>query len=177
MPPGRRRGIVPCMTLDPDAAVKHLDRLYAAALALARDPWLAEDLVQDVYLTTLTGRRKLTGGSELGYLLRALYNRYSDHWREAKRRPAERPVEDEHGLASPSAGPELLAEHAEAVAAVRRLERPYRETVVAVDMLGLSYSEAAQALDRPIGTIMSRLSRAREQVAAEFRDLTPAAQT
>lgn len=163
-------------TLDPDAALKHIDRLHTAALALARDPWLAEDLVQDVYLTTLTGPRKLRRGSELGYLMRALYNRYRDHWRASRRRPPEQSVEDQPGLASRSVGPQLAAEHAEVIAAVHGLERRFRETVVAVDVLGLSYSEAARALDRPIGTIMSRLHRARELVAGELRDLTPAGQ-
>jgi RNA polymerase sigma-70 factor, ECF subfamily len=160
-------------TLDPDVAVKHLDRLYTAARALARDPWLAEDLVQDVYVTTLSRERRLHGDDELAYLLRALYNRYNDHWRKTARRPSEQPVEEQLDLASPDAGPQLAAEHAETLAAVHRLDSPYRETVVAVDVLGLSYSEAAKALDMPIGTIMSRLYRGRNRVADELRDVTP----
>jgi RNA polymerase sigma-70 factor, ECF subfamily len=175
---GARRGIVPCVkkrTLDPDVAVKHLDRLYAAARALARDPWLAEDLVHDVYATTLSRPRMLRGDDELAYLMRALHNRYKDHWRAAKRRPSEQPADEAYDATVPSAGPDLVLEHAETLAAVHRLDSPYREAVVAVDVLGLSYSQAAQALGSPIGTIMSRLHRARERVTAELGSVARAA--
>jgi RNA polymerase sigma-70 factor, ECF subfamily len=166
-----RREIVISMmqrTLEPDIAVGHLDRLYTAARALARDPWLAEDLVHDVYATAFSRPRLLRGDDELAYLMRALYNRYKDHWRGTARRPAEQPVEQEHHLASQASSPELAAEHAETLAAVHRLESPYRETVVAVDVLGMSYSQAARALGWPIGTIMSRLHRARDRVTADL---------
>ena len=55
--------------LDPEAAIGHLDRLYAAARALSGDPHLAEDLVQDTYAAVLSRPRWLSGSDELGYLL------------------------------------------------------------------------------------------------------------
>ena len=58
-----------------------------------------------------------------------------------------------------------MAETAEVIAAVAALPEPYRETVAAVDLAGLSYKEAARALRTREGTVMSRLSRGREQVA------------
>lgn len=155
-------------TLDPDLAAQHLDRLYTAARGLSKDPWLAEDLVQDVYATTLQRPRRLRGDDELAYLVRALYNRYRDHWRVSTRRPPGQPVEEAGELSSESPGPDLAVEHAETLAAVHRLPSPHREAVVAVDVVGLSYSQAASALGWPIGTVMSRLSRARERVALEL---------
>ena len=67
--------------LDPEAAIGHLDRLYAAARALCGDPHLAEDLVQDTYAAVLSRPRWLSGSDELGYLLRALRNRWRDELR------------------------------------------------------------------------------------------------
>src|SRR3954449_11008341 len=83
--------------LDPEAAIGHLDRLYAAARALSGDPHLAEDLVQDTYAADLSRPRFLSGSDELGYLLRALRNRWRDELRTRARRPQPLSLDDGGG--------------------------------------------------------------------------------
>jgi RNA polymerase sigma-70 factor (ECF subfamily) len=154
------------MWLDADTALRHLDRLQAAALALCGNRPDAEDLVQEVFITLLRRPRRLTGGSELAYLMTMLRNRFIDERRAVARRPlgialdeAEEPVDRREGLR-----PDRATEHREVLAAVHALESPFREAVIAVDVLGLSYKEAASTLGTPVGTIMSRLARGRERV-------------
>jgi RNA polymerase sigma-70 factor (ECF subfamily) len=161
------------MWLDADSALRHLDRLSAAAYALCGNRHDADDLVQETYLTLLRRPRRLTGGSELAYLMTMLRNRHIDEHRSAARRPmialddAEEPVDRRAALR-----PDRMAEHNEVMAVVHALESPFREAVVAVDVLGLAYKEAAQTLGVPVGTVMSRLARGRERV---IRSLEPAA--
>src|SRR5690349_20581088 len=122
------------MWLDADTALRHVDRLNAAALALCGNRPDAEDLVQETFMTLLR-------------------NRHIDMHRSASRRQvvalheSEEPVDRRTGLR-----PDEVAEQQEVFAAVHAMESPFRETVVAVDVLGLSYKEAAKALDVPVGT-------------------------
>jgi RNA polymerase sigma-70 factor (ECF subfamily) len=154
------------MWLDADSALPHLDRLHAAAYALCGNRPDAEDLVQDTYLTLLGRSRRLRGGSELAYLMTMLRNAFLDDRRRAARR---RISATEHAIEEspdPRSGlrPHRVAEDREVLDLVHALESPFRETVLAVDVLGLSYKEAAAALDVPIGTVMSRLARGRDRV-------------
>ena len=162
--------------LDPDKAIGHLDRLYAAARALCGDPHLAEDLVQDTYAAVLSRPRFLSGSDELGYLLRALRNRWRDELRTRQRRPQPAALDEvgEH-LAAATPSPDRAMDGATVLDAVHQLDSPYRETLVAIDVLGLSYAEGSAALGVPVGTIMSRLHRGRSKVADRLRaiDLTP----
>jgi RNA polymerase sigma-70 factor, ECF subfamily len=144
-----------------------MDRLYAAARAISGDRHLAEDLVQDTYATVLARPRWLTGSDELGYLMCALRNRWRDHLRTQSRRPRTAPLDDVREIvASSTPTPDQAVEGTAALDAVHELPSPYRETIVAVDVLGLSYAEAGAALRVPVGTIMSRLHRGRSKVAA-----------
>ena len=154
------------MWLDADSALRHIDRLHAAALALSGNRADAEDLVQETYLTLLRRPRRLRGSSELAYLMTMLRNRYIDDCRTAARRQMSVGLYEVDDQPDPRAGmrPDRVAEDREVLDAVHGLESPFRETVVAVDVLGLSYKEAALALDVPIGTVMSRLARGRDRV-------------
>jgi RNA polymerase sigma-70 factor, ECF subfamily len=160
------------MWLDADSALHHLDRLQAAALVLCGNRADAEDLVQETYLTLMRRSRRLNGGSELAYLMTMLRNRHIDQRRTAARR-RNVPLSEVEEPADPRAGlrPENVAENRAVLQAVHTLESPFRETVVAVDVVGLSYKEAASALDVPVGTVMSRLARGRRRV---IRMLEPA---
>ena len=161
------------MWLDADSALRHVDRLLAAAVALTGNRADAEDLVQETYLTLLRRPRRLRGGSELAYLMTMLRNRHIDECRTAARRQVSVGLYEVDDQADPRAGlrPDRVAEDREVLDAVHALDSPFRETVVAVDVLGLSYKEAAQALGVPVGTVMSRLARGRDRV---IRALEPA---
>jgi len=160
------------MWLDADTALCHLDRLVAAARALCGNHADADDLVQEVYLTLLRRPRRLTGGSELAYLMTMLRNAQIDRYRAAARRQTSA-LDESAELEDPRAelAPERAIEHREVLDAVHALRSPFRETVLAVDVLGLSYKEAGRALRTPVGTVMSRLARGRERVIAALQPL------
>ena len=143
--------------LDPEAAIGHLDRLYAAARALSGDPHLAEDLVQDTYAAVLSRPRWLSGSDELGYLLRALRNRWRDELRTRARRPQPLSLDDGSGepLRATTPAPHAALDGRAVLDAVHELPSPYRETLVAIDVLGLSYAEGGQALGVPTRTATS----------------------
>jgi RNA polymerase sigma-70 factor (ECF subfamily) len=153
-------------TLDPTRLGDHLDRLYRAAWALAGSREDAEDLVQETYARVLSRPRLLRNEDDLGYLLRALRNTFLNQKRTEGRRLRPVPLPDELDLvADPRARqPEAALEAAELYAAVAGLPDDFRDVLVAVDVAGLSYKEAARALRIREGTVMSRLYRARQQV-------------
>jgi RNA polymerase sigma-70 factor, ECF subfamily len=105
--------------------------------------------------------------------MRVLRNTFYSRHRADERRPRTTELRDDIGPAAGSAGPATMASPApddvlasrEVLDALRALPQPFRETVAAVDLAGLSYREAARALGTNQGTIMSRLYRGREQVA------------
>jgi RNA polymerase sigma-70 factor, ECF subfamily len=152
--------------LDPTRLGDHLDRLYRAAWALSGSREDAEDLVQETYARVLGRPRFLRNEDDLGYLLRALRNTFLNVKRSERRRLRPGPLPDELDLmADPHARePEAALEAAEVYAAVAALPGDFRDVVVAVDITGLSYKEAARALRIREGTVMSRLYRARQQV-------------
>jgi RNA polymerase sigma-70 factor (ECF subfamily) len=150
--------------LDPDAAADHLSRLYRLAWSLCGSRHLAEELTQETYARVLARPRRLNG-NEFHYLARTLRNVLRDHWRAERRRPV--PASDEMLADEPadSGDPESAARVGEIYAEIGRLPAHLREVVAAVDVAGFTYSEAAEALRIPNGTVMSRLYRARERLA------------
>jgi len=152
--------------LDPARLGDQLDRLYRAAWALAGNREDAEDLVQETYVRVLARPRMLRNDDDLGYLLRVLRNAFLTQLRDRGRRPSTVPMPDEplvEDRVAPS--PQGALEAREVYAAVAALPDDYRDAVVAVDVAGLSYREAARALGTKEGTIMSRLYRGRQRVA------------
>jgi len=145
----------------------HLDRLFRAAWALSGSREDAEDLVQDTYARVLARPRMLRNEDDLGYLLRALRNTFLSDRRTRSRRPVTTPLPDDREPAAvrTDADPEAALAAREVYAAVAALPPDYRDVVVAVDVVGLSYGEAAAALKLPQGTVMSRLYRGRNRVA------------
>jgi RNA polymerase sigma-70 factor, ECF subfamily len=158
MPPLRR--------LDPDRVAEHLPRLYRAARAWTRSRDEAEDLVQETYARVLARPRLLRNEDELGYLLRALRNTLISQRRAESRRPATTELIDEIAVGvRASDDPAEAAEIRQVYAVISRLPDEFRDALVAVDIAGLSYQEAARALGVPEGTLTSRLFRARDRVA------------
>jgi RNA polymerase sigma-70 factor, ECF subfamily len=157
----------PLRPLDPARLGDHIDRLYRAAVGLCGSHADAEDLVQETYVQVLRKPRLLRSDDDLGYLMRVLRNTFYSRYRREARRSRDSPLEDHEELVEgrPLAQPAAAAEASEVIAAVAALPEPYRETVAAVDLAGLSYKQAARALRTREGTVMSRLSRGREQVA------------
>ena len=152
--------------LDPTRLGDHLDRLYRAAWALSGSREDAEDLVQETYARVLARPRLLRNEDDLGYLLRALRNTFFNQRRSERRRLRPDPLPEQLDLvADPRARePQSAVEAGELYAAVAALPDEFRDVLVAVDVSGLSYKEAARTLRVPEGTVMSRLYRARRQV-------------
>jgi RNA polymerase sigma-70 factor, ECF subfamily len=153
-------------TLDPARLGDHLDRLFRAAWALSGSREDAEDLVQQTYARVLARPRLLRNEDDLGYLLRALRNTFLTQKRTESRRLRPGPLPDElDSIPDPQASdPHAALEAGELYAAVAALPDDFRDVLVAVDITGLSYKEAANALRIREGTVMSRLYRARQQV-------------
>jgi RNA polymerase sigma-70 factor (ECF subfamily) len=153
-------------TLDPARLGDHLDRLYRAAWGLCGSREDAEDLVQETYARVLSRPRLLRNEDDLGYLLRALRNTFLNRRRAESRRlrPAPLPADLDFVQDPHAREPQLALEAGELYSAIARLPEDFRDVLVAVDLTGLSYKEAARALRIREGTVMSRLYRARQQV-------------
>jgi RNA polymerase sigma-70 factor (ECF subfamily) len=161
--------------LEPARLGDHLDRLYRAAWALCGSRQDAEDLVQETYARVLARPRLLRNEDDLGYLLRTLRNTFLNQKRTESRRLRTGPLPDELDLvAEPRARePQAALEAGELYAAVAGLPDDFRDVLVAVDITGLSYKEAARALRIRVGTVMSRLYRARQQVVRRIEGGSP----
>ena len=133
---------------------------------MTRKPQDAEDLVQETYARVLGRRRLLRNDDDLGYLLRTLRNTFLTQKRSESRRLRPGPLPDQLDLvADPHARePQAAVEAGEVYAAIAALPDDFRDVLVAVDVTGLSYKEAARVLGIQEGTVMSRLYRARQQV-------------
>jgi RNA polymerase sigma-70 factor (ECF subfamily) len=152
--------------LDPEDLGRHVDRLFRAAWAMCGHPHDAEDLVQETYARVLARPRILRRGDEVGYLLRVLRNVHVSRHRAASARPQEVPLEDRaemrdgRGRWEPEAALEVRA----LFAAISALPPDFRDVVVAVDVLGLSYAETARAVGAKESTVTTRLHRARTRL-------------
>jgi RNA polymerase sigma-70 factor, ECF subfamily len=157
-------------TLDPQSLTKHVDRLYRAAWALCGSREDAEDLVQETFSRVLARPRVIHGDDELYYLMRVLRNTFLTGRRTAARRPVTVATLEDVAAADPSpiGRPEHALEMKEVYATIAALPDDFRLALVAVDVLGLSYREAARALRVREATITTRLFRARKQVTAKL---------
>lgn len=151
--------------LDPEDLGDHLDRLYRAAWALCGDRHDAEDLVQETYAAVLARPRWLRGDDDLGYLLRALRNTHAGRLRTASRRPRTTEL-GERPEGRPRWDPDVTSELDALLRAVSELPADFRDALVAVDLVGLTYREAARALRVREATLTSRLHRARLRIVA-----------
>src|SRR6476659_8261741 len=134
--------------LDAKRASDHVDRLYRAAWALCGSREDAEDLVQETYARVFARPRFLRSEDDLGYLLRTLRNTFLNQKRTESRRLRPVPLPEQlDSVADPRAlDPEAALEARELYAAIATLPGDYRDVLVAVDVLGLSYKAAARAL-------------------------------
>src|SRR3954471_15516116 len=172
-----------CLMAEPSAAVRsfdaealpHLDALYRVALRLTADPTQAEDLVQDTMLKAYRSWRQYRPGTNAkGWLLTILRNTFINDYRRRKHEPIAMDLEaaEPHALyrSMQESDPEgtFFAQivDAKVLEAIDALPEEFREVLVLSDIEGMSYGEIADTLKIPVGTVKSRLFRARRQLQA-----------
>src|SRR5262249_17329687 len=151
------------------ALLPHLDAAYNLARWLTRDDHDAADLVQAAYLRALKSFGGFHGANSRAWLLTIVRNAaYTWHERKRARGPASSFDEEIHGVGADVMDPEkqlLREDQKQSVRrAVEELPLDLREVVVLRELEGLSYKEIAAVANIPLGTVMSRLARARERL-------------
>ena len=164
----------------PAEALSHLDALYNLARWLARDPAEAEDLVQETYLRAIRSAHQFQPGTNLrAWLFQILRNTFFTLYKRKGREPEvmdpevldrmsglDGPTGVEHRLAGPPDGTAGL----DLTAALKRLPEAYRSVVILADVEDFSMGEIARIMDCPVGTVKSRLFRARAILKELLRD-------
>ena len=140
------------------------------ARALTRDTDIADDLVQDTLVRALRSEHLFHGGDIRSWLYTILTNLNRNRLRSLARRPAMTPIDDAD--APDAAGPEAGGRDIER--ALAALVEDQRVALLLVVLEGLSYREVAEVHGVPIGTVMSRLARARAQIRAYLDGERPA---
>ena len=163
---------------------RYQSRVYNLAARIIGDRTAAEDIAQETFISAHRAIGGFRGGSLRAWLLRIASNLSYDFIRASRRRPAQSLDESmlNPGLAVPSRepSPEQMAERGELSAEIQRailsVPMDQRTVLVLVDVQGLSYEEAAEASGVSLGTVKSRLSRARSRVQEILRqgELLPA---
>jgi RNA polymerase sigma-70 factor (ECF subfamily) len=149
-------------------AREHGRFLYTVAYRLTGNHDDAQDLVQEVLVRVQRGLATYRPGSMEGWLSRITTNAFLDDVRKRKRRPVDLAGDDIERVAK--TGPDVdetiaaeqLPDHVQS--ALRTLPDEYRVAVVLCDVVGLSYTEIADSLDVPVGTVRSRIHRGRAQL-------------
>jgi RNA polymerase sigma-70 factor (ECF subfamily) len=158
-------------------ALPHVNALYSAALRLSRNPDDARDLLQETVLRAYRFFHQYTPGTNCrAWLLTILYNNFRNGYRGPDRAEVSLTIDDfERAIESSSAqadqasnNPEMLIsenvlDH-EVEEALEDLPPDFRSVLMLVDMQELNYQEVAQVLGIPIGTVKSRVSRARQMM-------------
>ena len=152
--------------LDTTELGDHIDRLYRAAWGLCGSREDAEDLVQETFAKVLRRPRFLRSEDDVGYLLRVLRNTFFSQRRTAVRRPETALMPDALDLLEDprAVRPESRLESKELYARISALPPDFRDALIAVDVVGLSYREAGRLLRVPEATITTRLHRARQRL-------------
>ncbi len=167
------------------------DRLYNIAYRILGDSALAADSTQEAFILAFRKLNTYRGGSFKAWIFRIVTNACYDELRRQKRRPTvplepltddEQEIESPRWIADPSASPEEKLEILELDQAIQNcinaLPLEFRAVVVLADIQGLGYKETALALKKPLGTIKSRLARARLRLRdclQSVRELLPTA--
>jgi RNA polymerase sigma-70 factor, ECF subfamily len=156
--------------LEAERLAEHVDRLHRAAWAMCGNPHDADDLVQETFVRLLARPRRVREASDLGYLLAALRNTYISQFRGRRRRPMQVELtEDFDGPAADARhGPEAQVQAREVFAALHRLPDAFGAAIMAVDVVGLTVAEAAQALGQQPRAIERHLARARVSIGREL---------
>ncbi len=154
----------------------HLDAAYNLARWLLRNDHDAEDAVQEACLRAFRAIDRFQGGDGRPWLLTIVRNVCYSQLRKNRREPEPAPFDDEiHGSTYDPAEANAVAWREVKSELLRqgleRLPAEFREVIVLHELEGLSYREIAGIADVPLGTVMSRLSRARRKLQTELHDL------
>jgi RNA polymerase sigma-70 factor (ECF subfamily) len=164
------------------AALPHLDAVYTAALRLARNPDDAEDLLQETILRAYRFFHQFTEGTNCrAWLLTILYNNFRNSYRRGAREHVAASIEEfdreietdslrtDQARFNPEEliGNRMIGHRIEA--ALEAIPADFREALLLVDVQELNYQEVAEVLGVPLGTIKSRVSRARALLREALR--------
>jgi RNA polymerase sigma-70 factor (ECF subfamily) len=166
------------------AALEHIDSLYAYAMTFTHDKTEAEDLVQETYLRAVRGLGQLVPNSNLkSWLFVIMRNAWLNQVRHLRSGPRFIELDGEetdpgqrtdHRVSDPHVIYIRKLEREEIRAAIDNLPGLYREIIVLRDVEGFSYKEIATMLGCPAGTVMSRLGRARKKLRGLLAGWQPA---
>jgi len=161
------------------------DQVYRVARHLVGSSDEAEDLMQETYARAFRSWRSFSPGTNLrAWLLRILTNLNIDRGRKLQRTPDSQPLEEgdyflynrlEQSVGDESPDEERVVERLSqdgVVSALSAVPHDFRDVLVLVDIGDFSYADAAQILDIPIGTVMSRLHRGRRILKTQLADET-----
>jgi RNA polymerase sigma-70 factor (ECF subfamily) len=164
-------------------ALAYLDQLYGAALRMTRNPTDAEDLVQETFAKAYASFHQFTPGTNLkAWLYRILTNTFINSYRKKQRQPQSSGSEVEDwqlaraeshtstGLRSAETEALDRMPHSAVTDAMNGLAPDFRLAVYLADVEGFSYKEIAEIMGTPIGTVMSRLNRGRNQLRVSLAD-------
>jgi RNA polymerase sigma-70 factor, ECF subfamily len=160
----------------------HQDSLYGWVVSLVNDDALADDITQSVFITAYEKLSSFRGGSFRAWLFKIARNRSFDEMRWKKRHPSfslDEDPEDDQSLHS------ILPDHAplpedalidaeqagQIERMINRLPEVFQQVLRLVDMEGMDYQEAADVLDLPLGTVKSRVARARIKMRRQFQQV------
>jgi RNA polymerase sigma-70 factor, ECF subfamily len=153
----------------------YMDGLYAYAMVLSRNPALAADLVQDTYVRALRAMKSLRPDSNIkGWLFTILRNIWLNHLRHERSGPKIAELDSDENLAdlstATSKDPHELyvqkLQREQVRTAIQQLPLEFREVILLREYEELSYSDIASVLQCPVGTVMSRLARARTKLGS-----------
>jgi RNA polymerase sigma-70 factor (ECF subfamily) len=166
-----------------EEALELSDQVYQVARRLSGSREEAEDLVQDTYARAFRAWRSFQPGTNLrAWLFRILTNLNIDRGRKIQRTPDQQPLEEndyflynrlEESTGDGNADEQRIVERLsqnDAVTALADLPHDFRDVVLLVDLADFSYSDAAQILGIPIGTVMSRLHRGRRMLKQDLAE-------
>jgi RNA polymerase sigma-70 factor, ECF subfamily len=153
--------------------IEYIDGLYSYALVLTRNHAEAEDLVQETYVRAMKAIRRFQKGSNMkGWLFTILRNIWLNQLRKSRNGPRMVEIESEDAIPDSIVEPSRDAhdlyvskmETGQVRAAILELPADFREIILLREYEDLSYQQIAEVLDCPIGTVMSRLGRARAKL-------------
>lgn len=166
-----------------DLVIKYQDMAFSLAARMLNDDAVAADITQVAFISAYRNLQSFRGGSFRAWVMRMVTNACYDEIRRRKRRPtiSLEPVnEDDEDIESPSwladsaNSPEEEAERAELGQALQNcltgLPEEFRSVVLMIDIEGLDYQEVSLAIGKPLGTIKSRLARARSKMRECLQD-------